>query len=127
MGPDIVKKRCMTIFHLSIKPISGDDGQLKKALQITRGNFGKPNPMTDYLYLRLSQKEPWDILYFSAAFTTIYNLGDESCSLSPEVQYQPVTNLELMSKLAILTGEGKSEFGEKRNNWKLEFRARYYF
>lgn len=106
---------------------SGDDGQLKKALQITPGNFGKPNPMKDYLYLRLSQKEPWDILYFSAALTTIYNLGDESCSLSPEVQYQPFTNLELMSKLAILIGEGKSEFGEKRNNWKLEFRARYYF
>ena len=44
---------------------TGSDASLKKAANITAGNYGRSNAMRDYLYLRASQKEPFDILYFT--------------------------------------------------------------
>jgi len=84
-------------------------------------------PMQDYLYLRISQKEPWDILYFVPSLTSIINLTDGSFSLAPELLYNPVTNLELRAKIMVLVGKDRSEFGEKQNDFRLEFRGRYYF
>jgi len=83
--------------------------------------------MQDYLYLRISQKEPWNILYFIPSLTGIFNLTDKSFSLTPELLYSPITNLELRAKITILVGKGGSEFGEKQNDFRLEFRGRYYF
>jgi len=84
-------------------------------------------PMQDYLFLRVSQKEPWNILYFIPSITSIINLKDKSFSLAPELLYNPVTNLELRAKFILLQGGQGSEFGEKQNNFRCEFRARYYF
>jgi len=74
---------------------SGSDALLKKASTITAGNYGMPNPTTDYLYLRASQKEPFDILYFTPSATWIFNINDKSFSLSPELVYTGITNVEL--------------------------------
>ncbi len=106
---------------------SGNDASLKKALAVTEGNYGRVNPMKHYLYLRISQKEPFDILYFTPAVAGIWNLDDRSFSLSPELLYTGVTNLELMLKAIVLNGQRESEFGEKQNDYRLEFRVRYYF
>lgn len=105
----------------------GEDALLKKALKLAEGRYGKPNPMKDYLYLRVSQKEPFDILYFTPAVTWIFNLDDQSLSLSPEVVYTGITNLELRLKGAVLVGKKGSEYGEKQNDYRVEIRARYYF
>lgn len=106
---------------------TGSDALLKKALIITQGNYGRINPMGDYLYLRVSQKEPFDILYFTPSITGIFNLNDKSFSLSPELLYAGITNLELRLKGSIISGERFSEYGEKQNDYRVEFRARYYF
>jgi hypothetical protein len=47
--------------------------------------------------------------------------------LSPEILYIGVKNLDLRLKASILKGDQSSEYGEKQNNYKVEFRARYYF
>ncbi|WP_027174952.1 hypothetical protein [Desulfovibrio aminophilus] len=60
--------------------------------------YSSQNAMEDYLYLRIVQKDPFDILYFSPALTTIANLDDGSLSLSPELLYAPVTNWEFRLK-----------------------------
>ena len=83
--------------------------------------------MRDYLYLRISQKEPFDILYFTPSVTMILNAGDKSYSLSRELLYTGITNLELRLKAYFILGERLSEYGEKQNNYRLEARARYYF
>ena len=83
--------------------------------------------MTDYLYLRISQKEPWDILYFTPAVTWIFNADDRSFSISPELLYTGITNLELRLKGTFLVGDDFSEFGEKQNDYRVELRVRYYF
>jgi hypothetical protein len=106
---------------------TGSDALLKRAASITQGNYGRSNPMREYLYLRVSRKEPFDILYFTPSATWIVNLSDKSFSLSPELLYTGVTNLELRLKAAFLAGERLSEYGEKQNDYRVEFRARYYF
>ena len=106
---------------------SGNTTLLDKALQLTQGNYGKMNPSTDYLYFRISQKDPFDILYFTPAITLMTNLNDRSYSVAPELVYTAVTNLELRFKTQFLEGSHNSEFGEKQNEFRVEFRARYYF
>lgn len=83
--------------------------------------------MRDYLYLRIAQKEPFDILYFNPAVTTILNLHDGSFTLSPEIVYSRITNLELRLKAAFILGSSDTEYGEKPNDYRLELRAGYYF
>lgn len=106
---------------------TGSDTLLKKASNITQGNYGRPNSMQDYLYLRISQKEPFDILYFTPSITMILNASDRSFSLSPELLYTGITNLELRLKAFFISGERLSEYGEKQNDYRLEARVRYYF
>ncbi|MDP8257870.1 MAG: hypothetical protein P9L90_00385 [Candidatus Aadella gelida] len=106
---------------------SGNDNALGKALKLTEGNYGSINPMKDYLYVRVSQKDPFYILYFTPSLTGIYNINDQSFSLSPELLYAGITNLELRLKTSFLIGGSKSEYGEKQNDYRVEFRVRYYF
>ncbi|NCO58903.1 MAG: hypothetical protein COX16_14425 [Deltaproteobacteria bacterium CG23_combo_of_CG06-09_8_20_14_all_51_20] len=108
--------------------ISGrGDAALKKAQSLSEGGYGRPNFMKDYLYLRVSQKEPFNILYFTPALTWILNLEDKSFTLSPEILYTGITNLELRAKGSVLVGDDFSEYGEKQNDYRLELRVRYYF
>jgi hypothetical protein len=106
---------------------SGDTRALAKAATVTQGNYGRFTPETEYLYLRVSQQEPFDILYFTPALTWIYNLSDRSFSITPELLYSPITNLELRLRTGVLVGGEDAEFGEKQNDYRLELRVRYYF
>jgi hypothetical protein len=106
---------------------TGENNLLNKAASVTQGNYGRSNPMKDYLYLRISQKEPFTILYFTPAITSIMNLNDKSLSISPELLYTGITNLELRLKATALVGQNGSEYGEKPNDYRLELRVRYYF
>ena len=106
---------------------TGSNSLLQRAANLTENNYGRINPMRNYLYLRASQKEPFDILYFTPAITCIWNLDTSSYSLSPEVLYTRFKNLELRLKAIVLVGGKDSEFGEKQNDYRIEFRAGYYF
>jgi len=106
---------------------TGNDAALQKAALLSEGNYGRPNPLRDYLYLRVSQKEPFDILYVTPALTTILSLNDRSFTLSPEVAYTGITNLELRLKASFIRGPAESEYGEKPFDLKLELRVGYYF
>lgn len=106
---------------------TGNAAPLQKAATLSEGNYGRANPMRDYLYLRISQKEPFDILYFTLAVTTIANLHDRSFQVSPEAAYTGFTNVDLRLKASIINGPKYSEFGEKPYGFKLELRVGYYF
>jgi len=106
---------------------NGNDSLLKKASTVTEGNYGRPNPMQDYLYLRVTQKEPFNILYFTPAITTIMNFNDKSLSLSPELLYTGFTNWEFRLKGSALVGQRLAEYREKQNDYRVELRMRYYF
>jgi hypothetical protein len=106
---------------------SGSDMLLQQAAAAAEKGYGKPNAGRSYLYVRVSQKEPFHLLYWTPAATAIVNIEDWSCSLSPEVAYTGITNLELRLKGTFLAGDRLSEFGEKQNDSRVELLARYYF
>ena len=106
---------------------TGNAAPIQKAAALTQGNFGRNTPMQDYLYLRISQQEPFDILYFTPAISSIVNLNDQSFQFIPELLYTGITNLELRFRTYFIVGKGDTEFGEKQNDWRIELRARYYF
>jgi hypothetical protein len=106
---------------------SGNAAPLTKLRTALQPAVARPNPGRRYLYLRLSQSEPFDILYFTPALTLIANADDRSYSVAPELLYTGVTNLELRFRVFWLHGARLSDFGEKQNMRRLELRARYYF
>ncbi|MBM2837641.1 MAG: hypothetical protein HW415_266 [Deltaproteobacteria bacterium] len=106
---------------------SGSDMLLKKGLNITEENYGRMNPAREYLYLRISQKEPFDILYFTPSITWVTNIADKSFTLSPELLYTGITNLDLRLKAGFIGGDRLSEYGERQSDYRVEFRMRYYF
>ncbi len=111
----------------SLYTTTGNPSVLNRANNLSQGNYGKQTPETNYLYLRVSQKEPLDILYFTPAITMLANIDDRSFSLTPELVYTGFTNLELRLRTAFITGSRGSEFGEKPNDYRVDFRVRYYF
>jgi hypothetical protein len=106
---------------------TGNDAALARAANLARGGYARPNPGRSYLYLRASQKEPFDILYFTPAITVIANAEDRSTSIAPELLYTGINNLELRLRAFFLNGDPGSEFGERQNSRRLELQARLYF
>ena len=105
---------------------TGNSAALERAGAL-QTSYGRANPMRRYLYVRASQKEPFDILYFTPAVTAIFNLDDHSYSLAPELAYTGVTNLDLRLRFFALHGARLTDFGEKQNDRRIELRMRYYF
>jgi len=106
---------------------TGDSSQLTRASKLSQGTLSAAKPMRDYLYFRASWKEPFDILYFTPAIFSIVNLTDQSLSLTPELLYSPITNLEFRLRSTFLIGDNHTEYGEKANDYKVELRVRYFF
>ena len=106
---------------------SGKTTSLNSAKSMADGAYGRAGSGENYLYVRLSQKEPFDLLYFTPSLTWMVNLDDWSYSLTPELLYTGFTNWELRLKTAFLVGGRSTEFGEKQNDYRIEFRVGYYF
>ncbi|MDZ7665546.1 MAG: hypothetical protein U5K27_09525 [Desulfotignum sp.] len=85
------------------------------------------NPGKDYLYVKISQKEPAEILYLNAWMATVINLHDHSFNLQPGLTWTPVTNLEINTRVGIPLGSSHTEFGEKPDRFRPEVWVRYYF
>jgi len=106
---------------------TGSQALLRKSLALSDAGYGRQTPARDYLYLRVSRKEPFDILYFTPSLIGIVNLADHSLSLTPEILYTGITNAEFRLRGAINIGERLTEFGEKQVGGRIEMRIRYFF
>jgi hypothetical protein len=106
---------------------TGNASALQPAQTLAKGPYGRPNPTRHYLYFRASQKEPFDILYFTPALTSIVNVADGSFNVIPELVYSPTTNLELRFRAVGLFGAQGTEYDEKQNDYRVELRVRYFF
>ena len=106
---------------------TGNINALTSAKNLANGSYGKASSGEDYLYVRFSQKEPFNILYFTPALTVMANLNDRSYSLTPELLYTGFTNWELRFRTAFINGGRSTDFGEKQNDYRMELRLGYYF
>ena len=111
----------------SLFQAGGGETLLQRAANIGQSGYGRPQVGLDYLYARITAKEPWDILYFTPGLTTIVQLDDGSFSLTPELVYTGFTNVELRARFTWLIGGEETEYGEKQNRSRLELRLRYFF
>jgi hypothetical protein len=100
---------------------------MQRANQITRPYYQQRNYGEDYFYLKISQKEPFDILYFNPWVASVVNLQNFSFNLQPGMTWTPVTNLELNLRVGIPVGPPQTEFGEKLDALRPEIWMRYYF
>ncbi|MDX2495601.1 MAG: hypothetical protein QNK27_11620 [Desulfuromusa sp.] len=106
---------------------TGDDSLFRQADTISKSGYASPQNGRNYLYAKITQKEPFELLYFTPGITGILNLDDESYSLNLEIVYSGFTNWELRLRYARIDGGRFTEYGEKLNENKLELRIRYYF
>jgi hypothetical protein len=106
---------------------AGSGNAIQSALKLYQSGYGQPNAMRNYLYVQATQKEPFDIVYFTPSLTAMVNLDDRSFQVFPELLYTGVKNLELRLRYFALVGGSGTEFGEKPNSRRVELRVRYYF
>jgi hypothetical protein len=106
---------------------TGNDALLQRALAAAQAGYARPNPMQRYPYLRISQNEPFDIVYFTPSVTAIVNLDDRSYSFTPELLYSGIRNLDLRVRAMWIVGDANTDSGEKQNARRVELLARYYF
>lgn len=100
---------------------------LATASRAAAAGYGRSNAARQYAYLRVSQKEPFDVLDFTPSVTLIVNTGDRSWAAIPELLYTGVRNVELRARLAVNRGDARTEFGERPVRHRLELRARVFF
>jgi hypothetical protein len=100
---------------------------IQRAEQVTRPYYRQRNFGRDYGYLKISQKEPFDILYLTPWMAITVNLHDASFNLQPGLTWTPITNLELNLRAGIPLGPSGTEYGEKADRLRPEIWARYYF
>lgn len=106
---------------------AGPASPLYPRAQSLTANYGRQTPLRDYLYLRVSQKEPFDILYLTPAVTTIVSLADGSYSVSPEIGYTGFKDIELRARAIFLGGGENSDFGTRQNRRRIELLMRLFF
>ena len=94
---------------------------------LDKGPFTRPNPMRRYMNFRVWWEEPRNLLYLTPGLQVLYNLDDNSYSVSPDISYIGFNNLQLRLRATIPVGDPLTEWGEKPNKYKIELRARYYF
>lgn len=114
-------------FYQLARTSSGNPTLTPLATLAAAQGYNRPNAGQRYAYLRVSQKEPFDMLDVTPSLTLIANVGDSSGSLIPEVLYTGIKNVELRARAALNHGTAGSEFGERAVRSRVELRARLYF
>jgi hypothetical protein len=106
---------------------SGDPALLREAGSVISEVFRTRTVMQDYLYLKVTQPEPFGWLYTSVSVFTIYNLEDRSFILSPLVAYKPYTNFEFLVWPTLFRGSTETELRSRQFRRKIEVWTRFYF
>lgn len=89
----------------------------------------RAEPFFDHQYLmhKLSQKEPFDILYSSLYYKNIYNLGDHSMQQGIGATYSFKNNMLLDVSFTINEGRKSAEYGSKLVQNTLWSKLYWYF
>ena len=115
-------------FNAADSAMADDNNQLLSVVRAFQKNqLSRQFLMQDYLYLKLSQPEPFDILYFTPSAYAVYNVDDNSSRIGIEVKYSRFTNLELLIRQNYFPSRHNTEFGEKVTGYKTEFYVKKYF
>ncbi len=106
---------------------AGTPDALQQTWATVQTYFKSSTLMREYLYVKVSQPEPFDWLYFTPSLFSIYNLSDGSFLLSASLNYKPATNVEFILWPSLLIGGESSEFGSRQARQRIEFWMRVFF
>jgi hypothetical protein len=106
---------------------SGNIRFVSDAMNTNKNHFSGTNIMRDYLYLKLTWPEPFNLVYFTPSLYSIFNMNDESYMIGIPLSYKPITNFEFILWPVFLTGSTNTEFGSKKYSSKLDLWVRFYF
>ena len=112
---------------LSDAVASNDSGIISDALNVSKTYFSGSALMQDYLYLKISWPEPFNLVDFAASAFIICNINDSSLSIGIPLEYQPITNLEILFQPTFLIGNNGTEFGSKQYLGKMQIQASFFF
>jgi len=105
---------------------SGNGTIVQQALGV-QNHFRGNTLMRDYVYTKLIVPEPFDLLYFTPSFYSIYNINDGSFLISASLGYKPATNVEFILWPTVLVGTRTSEFGGRIVHERIEAWMRVFF
>lgn len=105
---------------------TGSRTLLNKASAVSSG-YSSQSPGRDYVNFKVSQDEPFGIVYLTPSLTVIADLADKSAQILPELLYTGFSNWELRLRLQANLGAKLTEYGEKEAATRGELRVRYYF
>jgi len=107
--------------------VSENSNSISNAMNMSKNYFSGTNMMRNYLYLKVSWPEPFNLVYFTPSIYTIFNINDESSIVGIPLSYKPITNFEFILWPVFLTGNKNAEFGSKQYKSKFEIWMRFYF
>ena len=81
----------------------------------------------NYSYLKVSIKEPFDLLYFTPSLAWLKNLDDQSYNLIAQTTYTPDNNWNIQLSGQYLAGGRYSQYGENPIQNRFELTASYSF
>ncbi len=103
----------------------------ERQINILRRDFlpllNKTGQMRNYLYLKLIQPEPFDLLYVTPAAAALLNLDDLSLCVSGSLSYKPVNNFELNVGPCFYCGGDCTEMGSKAVLFQIDVELFFYF
>jgi len=104
-----------TLFYrqITVDAVAEDGQTFQQLRELSLHGYSRPYVGRNYLYAKFTQKEPFDILYFTPGLTAIVNLDDQSASFTPEFTYAGFTNFEMRLRFSLLAGNSLSEYGER--------------
>lgn len=107
--------------------VAGSRQNLSLVKSFQKNEMNRQFLMKDYLYLKASKPEPFDILYITPSAYMVYNLNDNSTRFGFELKYNRFENIELLLRQSYFPPKSKTEFGEKLNEYKTELYITKYF
>jgi hypothetical protein len=108
--------------------VTGGNPALRQtAMNYSKSYFTGGSLMQNYGYIKISQPEPFNLLYFTPSVFTIVNINDHSFQLALSLSYKPVTNFELILWPTFMFGGDNTEFGSRQAQQLLDVWMRFYF
>lgn len=95
--------------------------------QLNATDYLSAQAMQNYASIKVTQKEPWNWLYWSLGLGMIVNLDDASSITTPEVVYTGLANLEWRVRANIFNGADQTEYAERQYLTRAELQMRWYF
>lgn len=107
---------------------TGDNDLIQESKEVIWDYFSAATLGRNYLYVNLTQKEPFGVLYLTVSpAMCIYNVDDSSMLLIHELNYKPFTNYEMILRAISAFGTSNSEFANRGPKRKIEFWLSVYF